>query len=157
MRKIGGTFGRVVVVALLALSLLAAGAEAKAKKRRASSGERPDATLSLESKSVAVGIGYSWGHGTLRYRGKTYPFKVDGLAVNAVGASRSDATGYVYNLKNVRDFEGTYTAIEAAGTLGGGKGITSMKNGNDVRITLHSTRQGVEAKAAPEGVKITLE
>jgi hypothetical protein len=150
------TLGGIGLVALLALALLAGGAEAKAK-RRASSGEQPSCTLSLESKSVAVGIGFSWGHGTLRCRGKSYPFKIDGLSVNAVGASRSDATGYVYNLKNVRDFEGTYTAIEASGTLGGGKGITSMKNGNDVRITLHSTRQGVEAKAAPEGVKITLE
>jgi len=153
MRKMHITLGSVGLVALLVVSVLANGAEAKAK-RRASSG-RPDATLTLESKSVAVGIGYSWGHGTLRYRGRLYPF--DGLAVNAVGASRSDATGNVYNLKNLRDFEGTYTAIEAAGTLGGGKGITTMKNGNDVRITVHSTRQGVEAAAAPEGVKITLE
>jgi len=156
MRKMHITFGSVTLVALLVVSVLANGAEARAKSR-ASSGDRPDATLTLESKSVAVGIGYSWGHGTLRYRGKLYPFKVDGLAVNAVGASRSDATGNVYNLKNLQDFEGTYTAIEAAGTLGGGKGISTMKNGNDVRITLHSTQQGVEAKAAPEGVKITLE
>lgn len=150
------TLGGIGLVALLAVSLLAGAAEAKTK-RRASSGERADCTLTLESKSVAVGIGFSWGHGMLRCKGKSYPFKVDGLSVNAVGASRSDATGYVYNLKNVKDFEGTYAAIEAAGTLGGGKGITSMKNGNDVRITLHSTRQGLEAKAAPEGVKITLE
>ena len=150
------TLGGIGLVALLAVGLLAGAAEAKTK-RQASSGERADCTLTLESKSVAVGIGFSWGHGTLRCKGKSYPFKVDGLSVNAVGASRSDATGYVYNLKNVKAFEGTYTAIEAAGTLGGGKGITSMKNGNDVRITLHSTRQGLEAKAAPEGVKITLE
>ena len=51
---------------------------------------------------------------------------------------------------------GTYTAIEASGTVGGGKGISSMKNSNDVRVTLHSTSQGVELKAAPEGVKFTL-
>jgi len=156
MRKMRITFGNVGLVTLLVLSMLAGGAEAKTR-RGASSGESPAATLTLESTSVAVGIGYSWGHGTLRYRGRLYPFKVDGLAVNAVGASRSDTIGNVYNLKNLRDFEGTYTAIEAAGSLGGGKGIATMKNGNDVRITLHSTQQGVEAKAAPEGVKITLE
>jgi hypothetical protein len=152
------TIGRIGLVALLAVALLAGGAEAKAKKkRRASSGEQPSATLSLEAKSVAVGVGWSWGNGTLRYRGKTYPFKIGGLAVNALGVSQSDATGYVYNLKNLSDFEGTYTAIEASGTLGGGKGITSMKNDRDVRVTLHSTSQGVEVKAAPEGIKITLE
>jgi hypothetical protein len=148
--------GTLALVVLMIVALAAGAADARAKGK-GSSGERPSGTLSLRSKEVAVGIGFSWGQGVLSYRGRHYPFKVDGLAVNAVGASQSDATGYVYNLKNVNDFEGTYTAISAAGTLGGGKGITSMKNGNDVRITLHSTRQGVEAKAAPEGVKITLE
>ena len=94
------------LAAVLALGVLGGSAEAK-KKKRASSGEQADATLALESKSVAVGIGFSWGNGRLRYKGKSYPFKVDGLAVNALGASRSDATGYVYNLKSLRDFEGT--------------------------------------------------
>jgi hypothetical protein len=148
------SLARIGIVALLMVGLLAGGAEAK--KKRSSSGGA-SCTVSLESKSVAVGIGWSWGNGILRCRGKNYPFKIDGLSVNAVGASRSDATGYVYNLKNVQDFPGTYTAIEASGTLGGGKGIASMKNDRDVRITLHSTKQGLEAKAAPEGVKISWE
>jgi hypothetical protein len=151
MRRIG----RIGLVALVAVALLAGAADAKTKSKR-SSGARADGTISIQSKSVAVGIGFSWGSGVLTFRGRRYPFKIDGLSVNAVGGSRADATGYVYNLKNLSDFEGTYTSIEAAGTLGGGKGITTMKNGKDVRITLHSTRQGVEAKAAPEGVKITL-
>jgi hypothetical protein len=33
----------------------------------------------------------------------------------------------------------------------------TLKNSSGVRITLHTTSQGIEAKAAPEGVKITLE
>ena len=147
--------GRLALVAMMIVALAAGAADARAKRRARS--ERTDGTLTLQSTSVAVGIGFSWGHGVLSFRGRRYPFKVDGLSVNAVGASKSDATGYVYNLKNVDDFEGTYTAISAGGAVGGGKGITSMKNGNDVRITLHSTKQGIEAKAAPEGVKITLE
>jgi hypothetical protein len=32
-----------------------------------------------------------------------------------------------------------------------------MRNGNGVRITLHSTSQGLSAQAGPEGMKITLE
>jgi hypothetical protein len=148
---------RAGIVAMVVLALAVGGADAKAKRRAApSNGDRPSATLSLESKSVAVGIGYSWGNGTLLYRGKRYPFKIDGLSVNKLGASRLNATGYVYNLHRLSDIEGTYTAIEASGTLGGGKGIATMKNGNDVRITLHSTSQGLEVAAAPEGVKITL-
>jgi hypothetical protein len=146
------------IVAMVVLGLAVGGADAKKKKSAApSNGDRPSATLSLESKSVAVGIGYSWGNGTLLYKGKRYPFKIDGLSVNKLGASRLNATGYVYHLHRLSDFEGTYTAIEAGGTLGGGKGIATMKNGNDVRITLHSTSQGLEVAAAPEGVRITLQ
>ena len=142
-------------MAMIAAGLLTGAAEAKTR-RKASNAQRPDATLRLEQKSIAVGIGYSWGGGTLSFRGKRYPFKIEGLSVNAVGASRSDATGYVYNLKNLSDFEGTYTAISAGGAVGAGKGIATMKNANGVRITLHSTSQGVELVAAPEGVKFTL-
>ena len=145
--------GRIGIVATIIVGLLVGGADA----RRRSSGETPSATLRIQSKSVAVGVGFQWGNGTLRYRGRNYPFKMDGLAVNAVGVSSTDAIGYVYNLHRLSDFEGTYTAIEASGTVGGGKGVTSMKNSNDVRITLHSTSQGVELKAAPEGVKFTLQ
>jgi hypothetical protein len=153
MRSIG-TMG---LVAVLALGLVTGAAEARTRRSATSDSGAPDATLRIEQKSVALGIGYQWGSGTLLFRGRTYPFKIDGLSVNAVGASKSEAIGYVYNMKSLSDFEGTYTAIEAGGAAGGGKGITSMKNGSGVRITLHTTSQGLEAKAAPEGVKITLQ
>jgi len=148
------TLARIGIVALLTVGLLAGGAEAKKKRR---SGSSAACSVRVVSKSVAVGIGWTWGSGTLRCGSRTYPFKIDGLTVNAVGASKSDATGYVYDLKNVSDFPGTYAAVEAAGTLGGGKGIATFKNENGVRMTLHSTREGIEAKAAPEGVKVTFE
>ena len=138
------------IAVLAATTLLAAPVEAKGK------GPRADGTIRLEEKSVAVGIGYSWGGGTLRWRGKTVKFKIDGLTVQAVGASESEATGYVYNLKKLSDFPGTYAAIAAGAAAGGGKGITSMKNANGVRITLRFTARGAEATAGPEGVKISL-
>jgi hypothetical protein len=118
--------------------------------------ERPSGTLTLEAKSVAAGIGWTWGGGVLHYGGKKHRFKVEGLTVNAAGVERVDATGYVYNLKKVSDFPGTYTAAEASGAAGAGAGIATMRNGNGVRITLHSTSQGISAQAGPEGMKITL-
>lgn len=131
------------------LSLLAGLAAAQAKK--------PDATLTLSEGSVAVGIGYSWGKGTLSYKGKTYPVKVSGLAVGEVGVTRASATGDVFDLKKLADFDGTYTAGAAQGTVGGGAGVSAMKNQNGVVIELKSTTQGANLKLAAEGIKLSID
>jgi len=132
-----------------AVSLIVGLALAQAKK--------PDATLTLSEGSVAVGIGFSWGKGTLSYQGKTYPVKVEGLSVGDVGIQRATATGDVYNLKKLADFNGNYTAGAAGATIGGGAGITAMKNQNGVVIELKSTTQGANLKLAAEGLKLTLQ
>jgi hypothetical protein len=119
--------------------------------------KKPDATLSLTEGSVAVGIGYSWGKGTLSYQGKTYPVKVEGLSVGEVGIQRATATGDVSNLKKLADFSGNYVAGAAGATVGGGAGVTTMKNQNGVVIDLKSTTQGASLKLAAEGLKLTLE
>ena len=51
----------------------------------------PDATLRLSGGSFAAGIGFSWGSGTLTYKGKDYPVKVKGLSVGKVGITSSSA------------------------------------------------------------------
>ncbi len=118
--------------------------------------EKPDATLKFSGGSVSAGIGYSWGSGTLTYQGKDYPFSVDGLSVGAVGAASVDASGEVYHLKKLEDFNGTYTAATASATLGGGAGGTAMQNQAGVVIKLVSTTQGLDLKLAASGVKISL-
>jgi hypothetical protein len=118
--------------------------------------EKPSATLTLSQGQVAVGIGWSWGGGVLRFKGKKYRFKVGGLSVIDVGVTKGDAVGKVYHLKRLSDFNGTYTGAAAEGTIGGGAGISTMKNQNGVVIKLQSTTQGVNFKLAGEGVKITL-
>ena len=118
--------------------------------------EKPSATLKLSEGQVGVGIGWSWGKGVLTFKGKDHSFKVEGLSVGDVGVTRADAVGSVYHLKKLSDSNGTYTAA-AEGTLGGGAGVTTMKNQNGVVINLESTTQGVNIKLAPEGVKLTLE
>jgi hypothetical protein len=77
--------------------------------------------------------------------------------VGDVGVTKADAVGNVYNLKKMSDFNGTYTSAAAQGTLGGGAGVSTMKNQNGVVINLESTTQGVNVKLAGEGVKFTLE
>jgi hypothetical protein len=139
--------GLVAVGSLV--SLLTGLAVAQAKK--------PDATLSLTEGTVGVGIGFSWGKGTLSYKGKTYPVKVEGLSVGDVGIQRATAAGNVYDLKKIEDFDGNYTAGGAGATIGGGAGVTAMKNQNGVVIELKSTTQGANLKLAAEGIKLSVQ
>ena len=138
--------GMLVLVMVLVISSFALAEE-----------KEPDATLKLSQGQVAAGIGWSWGGGVLTYKGKDYPFKVDGLSVGDVGITRAEAVGKVYNLKKKSDFNGTYTSAAAEGTIGGGAGATTMKNQNGVVINLTSTSQGLNLKLAAQGVKFTLE
>ncbi len=119
--------------------------------------EKPDATLKLSEGQVSAGIGWSWGKGVLTFKGKDHKFKVDELSVGDFGITEADAVGNVYHLKKLSDFNGTYTAAAAEGTIGGGAGVSTMRNQNGVVINLQSMTQGVNVKLAAEGVKFTLE
>ena len=138
-----------LVVAGSLVSLLTGLALAQAKK--------PDATLSLTEGTVGVGIGFSWGKGTLTYKDKTYPVKVEGLSVGDVGIQRATATGNIYGLKKIEDFDGNFAAAGAGATVGGGVGVTVRKNQNGVVIELKSTTQGANLKLAAEGIKLSVQ
>jgi hypothetical protein len=118
--------------------------------------EKPDATLRLSGKSVAAGIGFSWGKGTLTYKGKDYPVSVKGLALGKVGISGVTAAGKVYNLKKLEDFDGNYTAAGAGITLAGGGTAIAMKNQNGVRVLLHATTRGVDLTIGGAGVDMAI-
>jgi hypothetical protein len=117
---------------------------------------KPDATMTLESKSVAAGVGFSWGDGKLRYKGHTYKVAVDGLTVGSVGASSVHARGDVYDLKNLSDFDGNYTAVTGEATIGGGAGGLIMKNQNGVEIRMTSTTKGANLTAGVSGVSLSV-
>jgi hypothetical protein len=119
--------------------------------------KKPDATVRIHEGSVAAGIGWSWGGGELMYAGKTHKFKISGLTVAEVGVTKADATGSVYNLKNVDDFNGVYAAAATEGTAGKGAGVSSLRNDKGVVINLKSETKGANIKIAAEGLKITLE
>ena len=116
----------------------------------------PSATVSIESTSVAIGIGVQWGDGVLTFQGKEYKFKIDGLSVIDLGVSKISASGEVFDLKDVSQFAGTYTAAEAGIAIGGGVGAQTMKNQNGVVMKLKSTKSGIKLKLAPEGVTIKM-
>ncbi len=118
--------------------------------------DRPDATLKLHAGSVAVGIGYSWGGGTLTYKGKTYEVEVSGLSIGDVGAAKIEASGNVYHLNKLADFDGNYTAAAAGATVAGGASAAAMQNQNGVVIHIVSTTQGLKFALAAAGVSMKL-
>ena len=88
MRALQKALGAVAIVSVLAAPALA---EEKT----------PDATIEFTGGSVAAGIGFSWGSGTVTYKGKKHEVSVDGLSVGDVGASRVSLAGKIYNLKKL--------------------------------------------------------
>jgi len=101
---------------------------------------------------VAAGVGLHWGGGTLTYKGKDYPVDVTGLSVGDVGVSKIEASGKVYNLKGLADFDGNYTAVGAGATVAGGGAVTTMRNQNGVTVDLVATTQGVKFALGGGGV-----
>jgi hypothetical protein len=118
---------------------------------------QPTGSVTFSGGSVAAGIGYVWGHGTLTYRDKQYKFKVSGVSVVDVGAANITATGDVYNLSGLPDFDGKYSAVAAGVTVGGGGSVAYLSNGKGVVIKLHSTTQGLRFNLSADGVRITLQ
>lgn len=122
----------------------------------ASAQPRPDATIHFHGGSVAFIAGVNWGGGRLMYHGREVPLQVSGLSVGAIGASSFDATGEVYHLHHLRDIEGTYAAVNASATVGGGEGVVDMQNGKGVEIRAHATSAGLKLSLGPAGVRIRL-
>ena len=121
---------------------------------------KPNATLRLSGGGFALGIGVNWGSGTLTYKGKDYPVKVNGLSVGKVGMTGSSAYGEIFNLKHLQDFNGHYN-VGAAGTrgvtLGGGKSGTLMTNQAGVIVRVSSTQKGVNVNATGSGVDMQIQ
>jgi len=137
----------IVAVALAGMIALLAG-------RALAEDKTPDATLTLSEGSVAAGVGFTWGNGELSFQGKTYKVKVDGLSVAEVGVTKASASGNVYNLKSVSDFDGVYAAAGAEGTAGKGAGVSSLRNTKGVVINLKSETKGANIKVPAEGLKL---
>jgi hypothetical protein len=90
------------------------------------------------------------------YKGKSYDVTIDGLTVGAAGISSITASGKVYDLKKLEDFDGNYTAVAAGSAIGGGGGALTMQNQNGVQVTLKATTRGVNLTIGVSGVKLAV-
>jgi len=119
--------------------------------------ERPDATIEFNGGSAAAGVGLSWGAGVIKYKGRSYAFKVNGLSIGAIaGLTQASGAGEVYNLKKLDDFNGNYVAGGAGLTVAGGGGAASMTNHNGVTIHVRATTRGAKLTLGGGGVDIQL-
>ena len=119
----------------------------------AQAAEQADATIRFSGGAVAAGIGWSWGKGTLTYKGKDYPISVKGLSLGKVGITGVTASGEVHHLKKLQDFDGNYTGVGAGITLAGGRSAVAMKNQNGVRVRVISTTRGADITIGGGGVE----
>ena len=120
----------------------------------------PDATLRLSGGSFALGIGFRWGSGTLTYKGKDYPVKVNGLSIGKVGMTGVSAYGEIFNLKHLQDFNGHYN-VGAEGTRGvtiaKGKAGSILTNQAGVIVRLAATQTGLDVNATGGGVDMQIQ
>jgi hypothetical protein len=112
--------------------------------------------VTIELKGVGAIVGVSWGHGVLWFKGKRYPFRVEGLSVGDIGFAKISARGKVYNLKKPLDLTGTYAAAGAGVALAGGVAGLAMQNEQGVVIDLTATQTGVKLNLGPQGLTITM-
>ena len=143
---------RILLSLILAVVLLFVASAGKADDKV----PYPVGEVTIEAKQVAAGLGYSWGDGTLKFEGKEYKFSVKGINVAAVGFSKIDAVGDVYNLKTASDINGKYVAVSAGLSLAKGVSGLSMRNDKGVVINLRSVQQGVQLNLGVDGFTIQM-
>jgi hypothetical protein len=116
----------------------------------------PDATLDLTGGTVAAGVGYTWGRGTLHYKGRDYPFSVNGLTLINVGAEKVQARAEVYNLAKLEDFAGSYSGVAAGAAMIYGASTGVMENSNGVVIRVRAESTGADVQLAGNTVEVKL-
>jgi hypothetical protein len=120
-------------------------------------------------RSAAVGqvrfsqiqLAFMWsgsvGGGVLTFEGREHPFSMGGVGYGGIGASRLEATGEVYGLKRVEDFEGAYAQVRY-GAVAGSESVGELwlqnVSGAGIELRLESRRQGVALSLGGDAVYI---
>lgn len=121
---------------------------------------KPTATLTLDQTEVSFLISGKVGGGTLSFNGEEHQFSIGGLGVGGIGVASIEATGDVFYLENLEDFEGAYgqarsgIAVSGVGELEGG---IWLRNTSGVVIYLEPTREGVILSLGADVVAVDLD
>jgi len=137
----------MAVVALIALQHGSAFAQSKRPQQ--------SGTITIEQLQVAFIFSANVGGGKLHYKGKTYSFSIGGLGVGGIGISSIKATGEVYDLKRLADFDGGYAQARTGIVLGDkSAGSLWLENSEGVYIRLSAKRKGIALSLGIDGIYI---
>jgi hypothetical protein len=144
-------FARRSAAALIACWAFSLGAMAQ------SAPPQPSGSVYIHQVQIAfIGSGTTGG-GTLYYRGRSYPFKLGGLGIGGIGISTIDATGTVYNLYRLSDFDGVYGQVRKGWAVGQhGTGEMWLQNSRGVLLRLRAQRQGLALSLGADGMVVRL-
>lgn len=116
-------------------------------------------TVTINQGQIAFIFSANVGGGNLHYQGRTYPFSIGGLGVGGIGITSIDATGEVYNLNKLSDFDGAYgqarTGLTIVGTVL--KSGLWLENSEGVYIRLQAKRKGVALSFGLDAIYIGFE
>ncbi len=122
------------------------------------SAQTPSGTIEFKVFKVGFIIGAGGGQGTLHYQGQRYPLNIGGVSLGAtIGISSADLVGEVYNLTNVADIQGTYSAVSAGVAIAGGGMTARLKNSRGVVLKVRGKQIGLELSFDLGGLSINLE
>jgi hypothetical protein len=130
-------------VTLVAVGLATAGCSGMMNTPTAQNiaGLSPSGNVTI-TEDFVTGLG--GGSGTLEYQGRTYPFKVVGtVAGPGGGLEKITASGPVYKLASVSDFQGRYTqSTGKAGFSSSGSSDLWLENSAGVIMHLQGSSTG---------------
>jgi hypothetical protein len=104
----------------------------------------PSGTLEVASEEMRLIMGGTAGKGTLHFKGKNYAFtyKSASAGIGAKMVKEMSATGEVFHLTRIEDFEGQYAAVSKAALAGESEVEATYKNDKGVVVTLRGTVKG---------------
>ena len=122
------------------------------------SAQAPSGTIDFRVFKVGFIVGAGGGRGTLHYQGQSYPLRIGGISLGiTIGVSSADLVGEVYNLTNVADIQGTYSAVSAGVAIAGGGMTARLKNSRGVVLKVRGKQIGLELSLDLGGLSISLE
>jgi hypothetical protein len=147
----------IATVRMAALALLMAGTGCSNLQKpgpQSVVGLSPVGTISM---TEIIAVGAAAGKGRLNFQGQSYPFKLAGGVTGGGGASNTEASGEVYNLKSISDFAGLYT--QSSGAAGLDTATTSdlwLRNRAGVVLHLTGTQTGMTLSLGREEILIEM-